>query len=345
MTVDSFRTTSSVPSEKTNMKIAFVGKGGSGKTTISALFCRHLSGLGHPVVAIDADINQHLGSALGLDHGAITVPMGEHLTEIKNYLRGDNPRVRSADVMVKTTPPGRGSRLLSVTGDNPIWSRFGRDVGGVRLLATGAFTEKDLGVACFHSKTGAVELLLNHLVDGAHEYVVVDMTAGADAFASGLFTRFDRTFLICEPTRKALAVLRQYCEYSADFGIALSVIGNKVTSAKDADFLRREVGDGLLACFTLSAPVCAMEQDNNFDMQELEPENRLVLSRMQETVDATVRDQVRFLTQMHEIHLRNARAWANVAIGVDLADQIDPDFRFGAAVIPPRPQGDNATAS
>ena len=40
-------------------------------------------------------------------------------------------------------------------------------------------------MACYHSKVGAVELLLNHLVDGPGEYVVVDMTAGADSFASG----------------------------------------------------------------------------------------------------------------------------------------------------------------
>jgi CO dehydrogenase maturation factor len=319
------------------MKIAFVGKGGSGKTTLSALFCRHLSALGHPVLAIDADINQHLGGALGLEDGAAAVPMGEHLSEIKNYLRGDNPRIPSADVMVKTTPPGAGSRLLSMTGDNPIWSRFGLDVGGTRLLATGAFSDKDLGIACFHSKTGVVELLLNHLVDGAHEYVVVDMTAGADAFASGLFTRFDRTFLVCEPTRKAVAVLKQYREYSADFGIGLSVIGNKVTSPLDVEFLRREVGEELLACFTLSTPIRAMEQGDSFGIEDLESANREVLYRMQDTVDATVRDPVKFLAQMHEIHLRNAKAWANAAVGLDLASQIDPDFHFGPAVIPPAP--------
>ncbi|CAM5528647.1 hypothetical protein SFUMM280S_03018 [Streptomyces fumanus] len=50
-----------------NMRIAFVGKGGSGKTTLSALLIRHLAATGAPVVAIDADINQHLGAALGLD--------------------------------------------------------------------------------------------------------------------------------------------------------------------------------------------------------------------------------------------------------------------------------------
>lgn len=41
-------------------------------------------------------------------------------------------------------------------------------------------------------------------------YVVVDCTAGADSFASGLFTRFDLTVLVAEPTRKAISVCREY---------------------------------------------------------------------------------------------------------------------------------------
>jgi CO dehydrogenase maturation factor len=320
------------------VKIAFVGKGGSGKTTLSALLCRHLAAAGRPVLAVDADINQHPGAALGLPDEVLPVPVGEHLGEIKDYLRGDNPRIPSADVMVKTTPPGTGSRLLTLAEDNPVWSRFALDAGGVRLLATGAFTEADLGVACFHSKTGAVELLLNHLLDGAGEYVVVDMTAGADAFASGLFSRFDHTFLVCEPTRQGVSVYRQYRDYAADFEVRVSVLGNKVTDAEDVAYLRREVGDGLLAWFTQSAPVRAMEQGRGFDLDDLEQANRSALTAVQAAVDATVQDRDRFVAQMHAIHLRNAHAWANDATGVDLAAQIDPGFRYptepAAAAIP-----------
>ena len=106
--------------------------------------------------------------------------------------------------MVKTTPPGRGSRLLRTGGDDPVYRLAVGTACGARLMATGPFTDDDIGVACYHSKTGAVELYLNHLVDAPGEYVVVDCTAGAESFASGLFTRFDLTFLVAEPTRKSL---------------------------------------------------------------------------------------------------------------------------------------------
>ena len=163
------------------MKIAFAGKGGSGKTTLSALFVRHLAAQGAPVVAIDADINQHLADALG---AASPPPMGANLDLIKEYLRGGNPRIGVASEMVKTTPPGRGSRLLRPGGDDPVHALSVDTPCGARLLATGPFGEDDLGVACYHAKTGAVELYLNHLADGRGEYVVVDCTAGADSFAS-----------------------------------------------------------------------------------------------------------------------------------------------------------------
>lgn len=248
------------------MKIAFVGKGGSGKTTVSSLFIRHLAATGAPVIAVDADINQHLGAALGLDEAeAAALPaMGDRLSLIKNHLRGSNPRITSAETMIKTTPPGEGSRLLRVCEDNPVYEACARPVeldgGAVRLMVTGPFTDADLGVACYHSKTGAVELCLNHLVDGRGEYVVVDMTAGSDAFASGMFTRFDITFLVAEPTRKGVSVYRQYKEYARDFGVVLKVVGNKVQGRDDLDFLRAEVGDDLLVTVGHSDWVRAMEK-------------------------------------------------------------------------------------
>ncbi|MGX1223491.1 ATP-binding protein [Streptomyces ambofaciens] len=325
------------------MKIAFVGKGGSGKTTLSSLFVRHLAATGAPVVAIDADINQHLGAALGLDDAeAAELPaMGEHLPLIKDHLRGSNPRIASAEKMIKTTPPGAGSRLLRVREDNPVYDACARPVeldgGAVRLMVTGPFTDADLGVACYHSKTGAVELCLNHLVDGRDEYVVVDMTAGSDSFASGMFTRFDITFLVAEPTRKGVSVYRQYKEYARDFGVTLKVVGNKVQGQDDLDFLRDQVGDDLLVTVGHSDWVRSMEKGRPPRFELLEEANGRALRALHTAVDATyeLRDWERYTRQMVHFHLKNAASWGNERTGDDLAAQVDPGFVLGEEVAAP----------
>ncbi|WP_327048631.1 ATP-binding protein [Microbispora sp. NBC_01189] len=307
------------------MRVAFVGKGGSGKTTLSSLFARYATRRG-PVVAIDADINQHLGLALGA--AGQPRPLGGMLTEIKDYLRGDNPRIRDAASMVKTTPPGRGSRLVRL--DDPFFPSS--RAGDVSLMVTGPFGEDDLGVACYHSKVGAVELYLNHLVDGPGEYVVVDMTAGADSFASGLFTRFDLTFLVAEPTRQGVGVYRQYRDHAAGFDVPLAVVGNKIHTPEDAEFLREHVGDDLLTWFGHSPAVRAMEQGRPFDLGDLEPPAHHALATMLDRLDAQPKDWAKFGRQAAEFHTRNARAWANRATGEDLVAQIDPEFVYGPAV-------------
>ena len=67
------------------MKIAVAGKGGSGKTTISATLARLLARRGHQVTAIDGDPNPNLGVALGMSReqlgGLVRVP--KEIMEIK----------------------------------------------------------------------------------------------------------------------------------------------------------------------------------------------------------------------------------------------------------------------
>jgi CO dehydrogenase maturation factor len=309
------------------VKVAFVGKGGSGKTTLSALFTRYLAAAGAPVVAIDADINQHLGVALGLDEeeAAALPALGARLTDIKEYLRGSNTRISSADAMVKTTPPGTGSRLLRFMGDDLLHASAS-SAGGVSLLVTGPFEESDLGVSCYHAKVGAVELYLNHLVDGPGEYVVVDMTAGADSFASGLFTRFDMTFLVAEPTRRGIAVWRQYRDHAAGYEVPLAVVGNKISSAEDASYLREQIGDDLIGCLSQSSFVRAQERGGPLALTDLEPSNLAVLGRLRAGVDVRVKDWAAYQRTAVEFHLRNASAWASRAVGEDLSAQVDPEF-------------------
>jgi CO dehydrogenase maturation factor len=310
-----------------DVRVAFVGKGGSGKTTISALFTRYVASLGGPVVAVDADINQHLALVLGVEQPPEA--LGAHLAEIKEHLRGDNPLIASAEAMVKTTPPGRGSRLLRF--DDLAAGRYAVPTPeGPRLMVTGPFEEEDLGVSCYHSKVGAVELMLNYLVDGHDEYVVVDMTAGADSFASGLFTRFDLTFLVAEPTRQGVSVYQQYRDYAADFEVPIAVVGNKVHGPEDVAFLRRHVGDDLLVWLEHSAAVRAMEQGRPFALEDLEPANTEALAVLLKHLDAREKDWPKYGRQTAEFHLRNARRSPS---GQDLAGQVDPLFVYGPAAL------------
>lgn len=306
------------------MKIAFVGKGGSGKTTLSSLFIRQLAAHGAPVLAIDADINQHLATALGAteEESAALPTLAEHLPLIKDHLRGSNPRIPSAEAMLKTTPPGNGSRLIGVLENNPVYSACVREVGGARLMVTGRFAEEELGVACYHSKVGAAEMLLNHMVDLPGEYVVVDMTAGADSFASGMFTRFDLTALVCEPTVRSVGVYRQYRDYARDFGIRIAVIGNKICDDEDLAFLREQVGDDLLCWIGRSAHVRAAERGDIRPITDLEPDNRAALDEIRAALDAVDRDWNAYQQHTVQFHIRNAEAWA----GQDAITQIDPGF-------------------
>jgi CO dehydrogenase maturation factor len=317
------------------VKVAFVGRGGSGKTTLAALFARYLHSQGGPVWAIDADINQNLAAALGADPETFAGPaaLGDRLDELKEYLRGRNPRITSTAAMVKTTPPGQGSNLLRPFEPVPVLAGCVTTVDGVGLSVTGAFAEADLGVACYHSKVGAVELILNHLVDHEHEYVIVDMTAGADAFASGLFSRFDRVLVVCEPTLRSVGVYRQFVAYASEFDIPVHAVGNKITGALDRAFLRDQLGDAMVAQLSLSKHIRSGERGVPRPIAELEPRNHNALAQIRRLVDATPRDWARYLRHAIEFHLRNARAWANARVGEDLATQIDPTFVLGPAAL------------
>ena len=59
------------------LKLAVTGKGGVGKTTTAALIIRHLAKDGKRVIAIDADPDANLASALGFDGAGTIVPIAD----------------------------------------------------------------------------------------------------------------------------------------------------------------------------------------------------------------------------------------------------------------------------
>jgi CO dehydrogenase maturation factor len=252
--------------------------------------------------------------------------MGLESKRIKEYLIGDNKYIDDINQMIKTPPPSEGSNFLNLSQTNPVFDYFTKTINGVQLMAVGPFTEEDLGVKCYHSKTGSVELVLNHLIDKKNQYVLVDMTAGADSFASGLFTRFDITFLVVEPTLKSIQVYEQYKEYAKQFNICIRVIGNKVEDQSDIDFIKKYVGSDLIASFSQSKFIRNMEKGNFSPISELEENNINALNTIIDTINNQEKDWDKYYQQAIEFHNKNALSWGNRSTNSDLTLKSDPSF-------------------
>ena len=95
------------------MKIALVGKGGSGKTTIAGLLARRLAVDGWEVVALDCDANPNLGISLGLG-----IEATERLAAIRQALEdeGVEHAPEAEELLVRFGAAGLdGVRLAVVT--------------------------------------------------------------------------------------------------------------------------------------------------------------------------------------------------------------------------------------
>lgn len=291
------------------MRVAFTGKGGSGKTTMASLFAMQMAKKGKNVLALDADINQHLAAALGFT-GQLR-SMGEEFAMIKKYLHGDN-LLFDENSMHKTTPPGRGSQFISLQDDDWFMKRYVVESQGVRLAGAGEIPHGNVGVRCYHGLNGAVELILGHMLDGKDDVVIVDMTAGADAFSSSLFAKVDALVLVVEPTLKSLSVYDQFLPKAKEYKVPFLVVGNKVQDEDDKKFIESKVGP-LIACVGQSAFVRKRERGLNIAFDELEADLAAQLDTIYSAVDKIGRDWDLLEERSHLLHRKNADDWMGKA--------------------------------
>lgn len=318
------------------MRTAFCGKGGSGKTSIATLFTQYIVQQGLETLAIDGDINQHLGEALVLnglldEDKLATLPrLGECLEEMQNFLHGYNTHIHAADQIIESTPAGRGSNFVTLDGTSVINTKFMLQQNNLRFMAMGGHGESDVGTTCYHKFTGALGSFLNHLLDKSDDMVIADMCAGADPFASsGLASRFDTLFLICEPTKKSLAVFDQAVHYSQYHDLKLYVIGNKIENAEDEDYIRSYVGDYYLTGFSVQTAFKKAERGQAYTLDDLSDATKASLATMLDmTRQNKVRDWKKYQRTGLFFHERAAEGWASAMYGVDMMQQHDPEFDY-----------------
>lgn len=198
------------------MRIAIAGKGGAGKTTISATLARILARRGVPVVTIDADSNPNLATALGTS--AATPPAIEPLPTGLVSRRLDGPAL---------TEP------LEVVLDR--YTLRGPD--GVRVALMGMPTHAEQGCLC--SAHATVSAVLGDLGQRSGIVTIVDMEASPEHLSRGTARHVDVLLLITEPYFRSLETVRRMAELAAELPIPrVAVVANKIRSESDGAAVR-----------------------------------------------------------------------------------------------------------
>ncbi len=212
------------------MKIAIAGKGGVGKTTVSALLARCYASRGFQVIAVDADPAACLGAALGLP------------AELRQKLV---PISEMSDLIKERTGAEKGAygtyfRLNPRVDDIP--DLYSVQYEGIRLLRMGSIDEGGSGCIC--PESALIKALVTHLMLHQHDLLIMDMDAGLEHLGRATAHAVDHLLVVVEPGMRSMDTAGQIVKLAHDIGIKrLSMIGNKVRSPQDLEFLNRNRGE------------------------------------------------------------------------------------------------------
>lgn len=191
--------------EKKGFTIAVSGKGGVGKTMLSALLVKNLSQSGS-VLAIDADPDANLAEALGME-------VKKNIGEVRENIAETATRIpRAGD-----TSPGYEAALHGVIEETDDFD----------LIVMG----RSEGAGCYC----AINIILRQVIDGmatTYDFTVIDCEAGLEHLSRRTTRQVDLMIVVTEPTRAgiltAVQVQKLAKEVSANIGQIL-VVGNKIS--------------------------------------------------------------------------------------------------------------------
>jgi CO dehydrogenase maturation factor len=214
------------------LKFAVAGKGGVGKTFVSATLARLLARDGYNVLAVDADSNINLASSLGI---------GREVAE-KIVPLADN----DALIQEKTgVAPGRsfGSMFRMAPTVDDIVDKFGV-VGpdGVKLLVMGTVKAGDSGCMC--PANALLRVLVQHLLIQRRDVVVMDMEAGLEHLGRGTARRVDAMLVVVEPRMKSVNTINRIMDLAREIEVReVLAIGNKIAGERERLFVEERMRD------------------------------------------------------------------------------------------------------
>jgi len=210
------------------LKLAISGKGGVGKTLLSAMLAKTMAQAGYSVTAIDADPDANLALTLGFPDADRIVPISE-MKELIQERTG--------------TQPGASSPYFKI---NPrvddIPEKYSVKHAGIRLLVMGR--PKAGGAGCYCPENAVLAALMAHLLLAHNEMVVMDMAAGIEHLSRGTARAVDKLIIVVEPGRASIETAGRIAALARDLGISsISVVGNKVHNQAERAFISTAIPD------------------------------------------------------------------------------------------------------
>lgn len=225
------------------MKIAITGKGGVGKTTLSAILSYLFAAEGKKVIAVDADPDANLAQALGVK--------ASDIGKIKPL--ADMAQLIEERTGVKPGTTGGMFRLNPKVDDIP--EGIGYKTHGITLLVMGK--AKVAASGCYCPESALLRRLLKHLVVERDEVVIVDMEAGIEHLTRGTAEGVDAFIVVVEPGQRSVQTANTVKDLAKGLGVKeVFVVANKVRNDADITFLKDNIkGMNLLGALKFNQSV------------------------------------------------------------------------------------------
>ncbi len=194
--------------------IALAGKGGVGKTTISALLIKYLTERNMtPILAVDADANANLNELLGLKLGAT-------IGQIRKELKGDMPPNMTRDQYMEM----KVHQALV-------------EANGFDLMAMG---QPD-GPGCYCAANQHLAMTMDHLADN-YKYIVVDNEAGMEHLSRMNLRDIDYLIVVSDPSARGIMTATRIAELTGPLAISIKkkcLIVNRVPEPASPELLAK----------------------------------------------------------------------------------------------------------
>lgn len=232
------------------MKIAITGKGGVGKTTFSSILSRMFVEDGYRVVAVDADPDANLASALGFTEEVYEsiVP----ISEMKKFI--------SDRTAAQTGTFNKMFKLNPKVDDIP--DKYCKEYNGIKLLTLGSVDYGGSGCVC--PEHVLLKRLCSHLILQNKDVVVMDMEAGIEHLGRGTAQGVDAFIVVVEPGERSIQTYRKVKQLGSDIGVKkVFVVGNKIRNKEDEEFINSKLENGdLLGFIDYSLDVVDSDRSN-----------------------------------------------------------------------------------